>query len=151
MKLFACGVVIACSTFVGFCLSRRSKNKCNLYSNLLSFYSAYVTNLDYRQLTVKRLIEEKQYDKEFMQIADHYLYGKENSITWLSNDEQRYVEDFFRLLGKSDAVSQKKELVFYETFFKRRYEESEQQYKSKGTLYKRLGVLIGLLVSILLI
>lgn len=151
MNLVACGIIIFCSTFVGFRLSAKCKQSHTFFYDLVSFCATYSANLQYRRLPLESVISQKCYGKQLKKVFDFYLQGKTEQKVVLSAQDEKYVGDFFRLLGKSDAASQLSEIKLYKEYFETRLSETEKQYKDKGELYKRLGVLSGLLICILLI
>ena len=70
---------------------------------------------------------------------------------YLTEDEKKFLGDYFRMVGGSDAASQKTYLSALRKEIEERRRASDEVYKRYFSLYLKLGVLAGLVLIILLV
>lgn len=162
-KIILCVLVILFTTIVGFCISRLYKLKISLFLDLVNFCNAYEANLDYYQKTLEDFIIDfcQNSSYEFILLVESYFnltidkpresfFYKIFSIN-LSNNQKSQIENLFNSLGKSDAVSQKKQLSTYKYYFKKELESAKCAYETKGKVCSKLGMILGFFLSVLIV
>ena len=70
---------------------------------------------------------------------------------YLKEDERKFLHDYFFMIGKSDAASQKTYLSAVRQEIGERRRASEDAYKRYFSLYLKLGFLAGLILVILIV
>ena len=89
-------------------------------------------------------------------------YGKkagffQKDLAFLINEEYLNANDislvntFLEGLGMGDSVAEIKRCETYMELFKQEHKKAEAKTKERAALYKKLGVFLGILVSIVLI
>ncbi|MBO5479998.1 MAG: hypothetical protein J6A63_02280, partial [Clostridia bacterium] len=79
------------------------------------------------------------------------LFDGSNEFFFLKQDEQRSIEDYFRMLGKGDSASQKIYFGARKDELQKWQAEAVITCKKYADLYIKLGFLFGLFLFILLI
>ena len=160
--IFALVVIFGCS-YVGFGMSKTSKSKVVFYQDLMLFCSGLKNYICFFNLKLEKIFQTGQmgYAKDFGYLCEIALSsidcGKSDlidvdqisKIKFLSSDECQTIAKFFSILGKSDEKNQSKQMEIYEKIFFEYFENAKENFKSKGTLYGKLGVYTGLFVAIL--
>ena len=70
---------------------------------------------------------------------------------YLTDDEKKFLGDYFRMVGGSDAASQKTYLSALRKDIEERRSASGEIYKKYFALYLKLGFLAGLVLVILIV
>ena len=87
------------------------------------------------------MLEEKRTDFQ----ADRYEFA------YLTEDEKKFLGDYFRMVGGSDSASQKTYLSAQRKEIGERRRVSDEIYAKYFSLYLKLGVLAGLVLIIMII
>ncbi len=163
LKLLLCGVLIACTTLIAKGFSdalaariRELKAILHMLDEIVIFlqYSAYTL-----EETLTRLSQTKELGTlEFLQRPVSPYTAREeiqsHIAEWdcaLSADEQEQLSRFFGEFGTSDTAGQLSLTQMYRTGFARSLEQLTEKSRSSFRLYRSLGVLSGVFLSILLI
>ena len=72
-------------------------------------------------------------------------------FTFLKEEERRFTENYFLMLGRGDSVSQKGYFTSVKEQLCKLQVSAENSSKKYGDLYIKLGFLCGLLILILII
>ena len=93
------------------------------------------------------LIQKEIRAQEAWELSIKHVWKK----TSLKRAEQDILLQFGKTLGKHDLEQQQKQIRLALTHLEREEREAEENQKAYGNLYRRLGLLAGLLVTLLLI
>ncbi len=101
------------------------------------------------------------YDDEVMILDEKVNYIDTAENLWkviamtieeiLSKEENLKIIDFFNGVGASDCESQKEYIEKNLEIFNSCFEQAKLQNEKQGSMYKKLSILLGLLVCIVLI
>ena len=162
-KIILCFIVVLLTTTVGLSLSRLYKSKITLFLDMVNFCNAYEANLDFYQKTLDEFILEfcQTASIEFVLVVESYFNSnikKSKELFFykifslnLTDSQKIQIENMFSRLGKSDAISQKKQLSTYKYFFEKELEKSKSNYETKGKVCSKLGVVFGFFLSVLIV
>lgn len=134
-------------------------------SCFLGFYKANLLTLRQKKLLeicffIEIAISKIRLQEEMSQIIKDY--GKkagffQKDLAFLINEEYLNANDislvntFLEGLGMGDSVAEIKRCETYMELFKQEHKKAEAKTKERAALYKKLGVFLGILVSIVLI
>lgn len=155
MKIAVCALLVALCGCGGLFLAKKYNRKERLFFDLNNFCCSFNANLGYERAPVEKLLEnnENLFGKDFLQLADVYLRGSEASArTEIITDAQAdKIEQFFGLIGRGDAAAQREAVSAYGEYFKNELKNAENENKSKGNLNRKLGFLLGIFLSVLVL
>ncbi len=161
-KLFFGIIIVIACTFCGYLFSAKYRRRKQFFAQFFEFNERFINEISYYRRPLKECISHYAYKGEFSQLLDTFFWVIENKETialfedksefsFLKQDEQRSIEDYFRMLGKGDSASQK-------IYFGARKEELQKWQseavitcKKYANLYIKLGFLFGLFLLILFI
>jgi len=156
-------LLILFTTAMGFYLSRLYKAKVSLFFDMVNFCNSYEANLDFYQKNLEDFVTEfcATASIEFVLLLKNYFnvnpqehkelfFYKIFSIN-LSNEQKTQIDNLFSCLGKSDVVSQKRQLVTYQYYFKKELEDAKAIYETKGKIFTKLGIVLGFFLSVLIV
>jgi len=163
IKIIIFVLVIASTSYIGIKASNKYKKKIEIFFDFISFCNSYEANLDFFQNNLNDFINDfsKTASKEFGNILmeKFNLSYQPNNINLLfdhythiiNNEQMGYINNFLSILGKSDVVSQKKQIETYKYYFIKEYENAKATYEKKGKAYGKLGILSGFFIIILMV
>lgn len=74
-----------------------------------------------------------------------------NSKTNMKEEDLKVLENFEKLLGKTNIEGQLSEIELIKKFIDEQIVVAEEEQKKNEKLYKNLGVIVGIAISIILI
>lgn len=146
-------LVVLCGAF-GLILTWKYKKRKIFFYNLDLFNARLINEVSYTKMPLSAFIEKYTFKGDFAQ----FLEEKKKSgfaydaceYSYLTEDEQNFVRDYFLMVGRSDSASQKEYLMSSRAETERLRAESDAEYKRHFNLYVRLGFLFGLVAAIAL-
>ena len=72
-------------------------------------------------------------------------------FSYLTEDEKKYLADYFGMIGRSDAASQRTFLSAARAELAEKKKSAEEAYKKYFALYLKLGFLAGLILVVLIV
>lgn len=155
MKIILCVLFISACGYGGFLLSKKYGRVERLYFDLNNFCCTFNANLGYEKVPIEKLLADNEtlFEKDFIYLADVYIRGNANdeNIDILSDEQKNKIKQFFGLIGRGDAVAQREAMSAYGDYFKNELRNAETDNKNKGKLNKKLGVLLGVFLSVLIL
>lgn len=156
MKILLLGLIFGSISYIGYKLgdSYRQKevfynefNKLIIYiKNQISFFKTNILeildNYDTKNLYINKIIRNY---KNFLENNQFY------ELDILSKNENEDIYNFLKGIGKNDCFTQNEFLSKNLDFFNNKLEECKQLNLKHGVLYKKLGVLLGIFVCLILI
>ena len=96
---------------------------------------------------------ENLFGKDFSQLVEGYLLDGEQAAhsDILSDSQADKIEQFFGLIGRGDAEAQREAVSAYGEYFRNELKNAENENKSKGNLNRKLGFLLGVFLSVLVL
>lgn len=155
LKLILCAGVLALCVCCSYLLTRKYKQRFDFFYNLNLFNERLVNEVSYTKIPLPAFLEKYEFSGDFKKM----LEVKKGSdfetecydYPYLKEDEQKFLHDYFFMIGKSDAASQKTYLSAVRQEIGERRRASEDAYKRYFSLYLKLGFLAGLILVILIV
>ena len=114
-----------------------------------------MNEVSYTKIPLPAFLEKYTFSGEFRQLLEEKRRSEfreqEFSVEFLNEDERKFVSDYFRMIGKSDASSQKTYLTAMRGEINEKKRESAEEYKKYFSLYMKLGFLAGLILVVLIV
>lgn len=152
------GIILFLIAFVcGDNLSKKYSNRSSFYKSLEEFNGDFISLINFRKDNLITLLK-KEYPSEYLnkvlQSKIEVMRENTNDLnmpSFLIDKEKRELEEYFSQLGIYDSNTQLDFLKRYNEYFFNKVVESKNEEKQKGTLYKKIGALIGVISFILVL
>lgn len=152
------GIILFLIAFVcGDNLSKKYSNRSSFYKSLEEFNGDFISLINFRKDNLITLLK-KEYPSEYLnkvlQSKIEVMRENINDLnmpSFLIDKEKRELEEYFSQLGIYDSNTQLDFLKRYNEYFFNKVVESKNEEKQKGTLYKKIGALIGVISFILVL
>lgn len=153
LKFLVCIFVVAFCIFLGHLAAAKHRSRKNFFSQLAVFNERYLTELSYARKPLSEFLQEYPYSGDFAKMVGAFAQHREiePKLSYLTKDEKKLCADYFGMLGKGDAVSQKNYFSAQKVELNEKKTSSEREAKSRGELYLKLGLLAGLAFVILIV
>ena len=153
LKILICVAVIAFSTALGYLLSGKYRARRKFYDQFTLFNKQYLNELNYTRKQLPDFLKEHEYTGDFSKTVKQFVESRDSAVklSYLTKEENGAYANYFSMLGKGDAHSQKAFFGAQEQELEARRSESEKQAKARSGLYVKLGLLAGLAIVILII
>ena len=153
LKIIICIAVIAFSTAVGYLLAGKYRARKKFYEQFCLFNKQYLNELSYTRKSLPDFLKEHEYTGDFAKAIKKCVEARDTSVnfSFLGKEERAACGNYFSMLGKGDALSQKSYFGAQTQVLEARYADEEKQAKSRSSLYVKLGLLAGLAIVILII
>ena len=153
VKIVLCILIVAFCTFLGYFFAGKYRARKRFYTQMNTFNERYLNELCYARRPLTAFLQESSYTGEFGKTVDSYLKRREVKISysWLKKEEREDCSDYFSMLGKGDALSQKSYFTSRQPMLAEKKGICEREAKARGDLYLKLGLLAGLAAVILII
>ncbi|MEG1706866.1 MAG: hypothetical protein RR086_03235 [Clostridia bacterium] len=153
MRVILVVVVVAIGWLIGKNKNDSYKKKKEFYFSAYQFCIEYETNLKFNRLTVDELISKVNFTSDVFSnaLAEYFKNNAVFNDNIYNESQKQVVNSFFNDLGKSNAYSELNKLSYYKSEFEKSMKDAEENYKIKGMLAQKVGVLAGLLVGILIL
>lgn len=163
-------VFLSCSLlgyFMALNYSQREQDLKEFLQGLISLESEMQYRRDTIQICLRRLGQSKENTATlfFTELNNQLSASHENNFfkTWCSSVEQAYknrsltdsdikiIKDVGLDIGKSDLQSQSRLFARHYQLLEAQIEQAQENCKTKGKMYKSLGVSVGLVIVIIMI
>ena len=153
LKILISVAVVAFSTALGYLLSGKYRARRKFYEQFCLFHGQYLNELSYTRKPLTDFLKEHEYTGDFAKAIKNTVQsrGAFEKLSYLSKEEQSACENYFSMLGKGDALSQKSFFGAQTQELEAKRADGEKQAKSRASLYIKLGLLLGLAIVILII
>ena len=160
MAKFVLGVaIVAFCSFCGVYMTKKYRKKQSFYAQLWEFNERFLSEITYYRRPLIEFLSKYAYKNEFATLIQTFCLGLEKGVFSLENsrldflteEDKIEVEDYFRMLGKGDSVSQKGYFSSVRDTLAKLENETKTEAKRYGDLYLKIGFLLGLLVLILIV
>ncbi len=145
IMLFACFVVLASVVYIFYILRK------NLFKDLVYICKYLKNNISFNKNNINTLLTNcfKDISKQSRYLIENN--SKQVSILVAGRNNKNLLSDFFKSIGKGDVDYELNNLTYYETNFDNNLKISTEELKTKGQMYFKLIIGLGLIVCILLI
>ena len=161
MIQFAVGIaVVIFSTYCGRAMAKRYKLRKGFFLEMYEFNTQFLTELGYAKRPLQELVLSYPSKGEFGELLKEVLRRRFErkklpvdltAYTYLTDDEKRFVLEYFQSLGKGDANSQKIYFSHVENSLQALKIKAEDECTKKTELYTKLGFLAGLAILIIVV
>lgn len=150
MKLFLIIILLALFVLVGIVIYLYYLYRDKLYSDLIYIDKYLKNNISFNKDNINILLSNS-FDS--ISPTSKFLIKNHNNIfsKILSKNDNGIITDFFESLGKGDINYEINNLSYYEDIFMSHQKITHEEIKSKGLLYLKLIIGIGLIVCIIII
>ena len=118
------------------------------------FNERLVNEVSYTKIPLPAFAEKYEFTGDFKKMLTDKkddFQAEKYDFEYLTEDEKKFLCDYFRMVGGSDAASQKTYLSALRKEIEERRRTSEDIYKKYFALYLKLGFLAGLVLVILIV
>ncbi len=153
LKLLVSVCVIAFCLFLGYFAAAKYRSRKKFFSQFATFNERYLNELSYARKPLADFLKEYPYSGDFAKTIGSFVSMRETQpkLGYLTKDEKKLCSDYFGMLGKGDAVSQKNFYSAQKGELDEKKAKSEKEAKSRGELYLKLGLLAGLAFVVLIV
>lgn len=153
LKFLISALVIAFCIFLGYLASTKHRMRKKFFAQLAAFNERYLTELCYARKPLSDFLREYPYTGDFAKAVNAFAEQRvtEPKLSYLTKEEKKLCADYFGMLGKGDAVSQKSYYSAQKGELEQKKAASEKEAKSRSELYLKLGLLAGLAFVILIV
>lgn len=155
IKFLLCAAVLGLCVGCAFLLTRKFKQRSDFFYNLNLFNERLVNEVSYTKIPLPAFLEKYEFSGDFKKMLEEKRtsdFQKNNyEFSYLKEDEKKFLHDYFFMIGKSDAASQKTYLSAVRAEIAELKRINEDTYKKYFSLYLKLGFLAGLILIILIV
>ena len=154
LKFFLCALLFLLCVGCAFWLTRKYRKRKEFFYNLDLFNERLVNEVSYTKVPLPAFAEKYEFSGDFKKMLEEKrtdFQAERYEYDYLAEDEKKFLGDYFRMVGGSDAASQKTYLSALRKEIGERRRVSEETYKKYFSLYLKLGVLAGLVLVILIL
>ena len=162
-KLVLCIAIIVFTSFCGFILGRRYRQKKQFFDQFKEFNERFLTEVTYYRRPILEFLTRYRYKGDFHIFLENLAYGIDsgnysvelcfegNDYVFLTSEDKIFIKDYFLMFGRSDSSSQKAYFSSANQEIEKKKANAHAESKKYGDLYLKLGVLCGILIVILII
>lgn len=153
LKIIICIAVIVFSTAMGYLLSGKYRARKKFYDQFCLFNERYLNELNYMRKPLPEFLKRYDYTGDFAKAVRQCVEERDCALkfTFLTTEERDACGNYFSMLGKGDALSQKSFFGAQTKILDEKRVLGDKQAKARGSLYVKLGLLLGLAIVILII
>lgn len=161
MKLIILAFICILNSYVGFYVSRKYKDRVILLSDLYEFIEKSIFEISFSKKDINKIIKSLDYkSKDFKTLTIKYLefLSTQDKKTFLettkyllNKKDYSFVVKLYLSLGDMDYKSQINSLNAAKEYVEKLKIEAEKDYMTKGKLYFKLGLVVGIMFMILLV
>jgi len=169
MKWFGAIIIISTTTWFGFDLSKKLRQRKQQIRAIIQFIQILEAEMSYSSFPLQHIFENvsrkvdepinqfyRQLSERLKGIVSDFTFIWEEELLWLMKNsalkasEQEILKQFGQQLGQHTLNEQQKHIKLTLHYLQRQLEEAEEQKSRYETMMKSLGVLIGLFIVVLL-
>lgn len=171
IKIIIIGILVGCSYLIGEYIYKAYTNRHKQLNDLIRILEIIRMDLSFGLYTLeeifKRIGEKTEYcTSRFFKNMEYELHNNQSKLldeilndnigilikeTYLQNKEVDELKKLILTLGKSDIESQARMIDLSIENFKALTKETKEDVEKKGTVYRKLSTVIGLIIGIILI
>lgn len=151
-------VVASCLLLIGILsgiyASEKLSKKRKFYKSILAFNCDFTNAVTFNRDDLSVILSNKYISEDLNLILYERLksIGLKKQLTALPNflslEEKNEISEYFLKIGIFDPKTQLNLLKQYSDFFTRKLNESQNEERVRGVLYKKLGVILGLIAFV---
>lgn len=145
--------IVAFGTGMGYFAAGKWRARKNFYVQMCLFHERYLNELNYERKPLGAFLSAYEYSGDFGKAVKSFEEerGVMPAFKYLTKEERTECANYFAMLGKGDALSQKSYFSAQTAALTQKRENGIKEAKSRGELYVKLGLLAGLAAVILIV
>ncbi len=162
MKIALIIVLIGCCTYIGYGFSKYYSNRKTFYLDLILLMDKLKLDIAFSKEKISNIISSyepmskslKTLCQNFVNMLQQNQFNQDSlfeNINILKNEEKNTIALFFKTLGRFDLENQANHIVSFQNQIQQYKTLSENMYDKYGTIFTKLGFIVGVLLSLLLI
>ena len=155
LKALLCAAVLALCVLAAYLLTRRYRLRKDFYYNFDLFNQRFANEVSYTRTPLPAFVGKYAFGGDFAKMLEEKKrsgFGQgEYAFDYLTQDERKFLADYFLMIGRSDAASQRTYLTAVRGEIGEKKRAAEEAYRKYFSLYLKLGVLAGLVLVILIV
>ncbi len=153
LKVLLSLLVVAFCTALGFFAAAKYRSRRRFFGQFCAFNERFLNELDYARKPLSAFLAESSYTGDFGKSVKAFDLTRRNEFGYgyLTKEERAFCEDYFSMLGRGDALSQRGYFASRSGTLGEKRDLSRKEAKERGELYCKLGLLAGLAFVILII
>lgn len=153
MKIFILSIVALSVFYLGYLISKFLYKQYQIYNELIKFCDILINQIKFSKNPVKKIVSDNinVFNSDLKHILTEYFINenkKVRSIYLLNSDEEELLK-FFNSIGKLDANGEICNIENNKTLFNLALKGKEEKNLKYGSLSKKLGALLGILLFII--
>ena len=162
MKYILIIILMGCCTYIGYGFSKYYTNRKVFFNDLVLLMDKLKLDINFSKDKVGDIV------KDYVCFSSHFEKLKNNFLTILQSnqfedgklfdginilkqEEINSLKAFFKSLGRFDVENQTKQIISFKEEFKKYENESNLKKQKYGSLFIKLGFIVGVLISLLII
>ena len=156
MKSLILGLIFVSISYLGFKVGDRFKKKEKFYYDFKNFLIYLKNEIGFFEKDILEIVSSYETKNSNLKLLLENYQASLNEkpfeeLKILSKEENLKIIDFFNGVGASDCESQKEYIEKNLEIFNSCFEQAKLKNEKQGSMYKKLSILLGLLVCIVLI
>ncbi len=155
MKILLFILILAGLTFIGYCFSKKYKDRIAFYKEFNMFCNVLENQISFTKNSISSIAGKyyPAYKSKFKKVLSDVLINKNKyeKLDILNEQENNYAENFFNSLGKLDVKGEILNIKNNKSEITEKINECTQDDIKYGNLGIKLGFILGLLICIILI
>lgn len=155
LKALLCAAVLALCVLAAYLMTRRYRLRKDFYYNFDLFNQRFANEVSYTRTPLPAFVGKYAFGGDFAKMLEEKKrsgFGQgEYAFDYLTQDERKFLADYFLMIGRSDAASQRTYLAAVRGEIGEKKRAAEEAYRKYFSLYLKLGVLAGLVLVILIV
>lgn len=162
MKIVLISILIGCCTYIGYGISKYYSNRKIFYLDLILLMDKLKLDIAFSKEKISNIISSyepmsknlKILCQNFVNILEVNQFSKDSlfeNINILKSEEKNTIALFFKTLGRFDLENQANHIVSFQNQIQQYKISTENMCDKYGTIFTKLGFIIGVLLSLLLL
>ena len=164
IKYFILLAIFGLSTIAGIEFSNTYARKVQFYEDALDFSKILKNEIIFMKTDIMTIFSRQQYKSQFNDVLNSLktLYFEKNgvqidkiddvlkSFDILNENDRKIISGLFSSLGKLSYEEQLKQIDFYTDKFQSVLQKQRMEYEKMSPFCKKMGILVGLAICIVL-
>ena len=153
IKTISLLIVFLGSSYIGVEISNSYSKKEKFFREIIMFCDMLINNIGFNKNKIGVVIENNldNYSGDLKDCLSSYIAEKSIDVEFLNKYQNQKINDFFNGLGGFDVGSEINYINSYKLIFEDFYEKGKDENKRYGTLYSKIGIIVGLILVILFV
>ena len=145
------------ATFICFKISKNLSERKKFFKSLIDFNSDLIMEIEFQRAELSNILLRPYQSEDFNRVLKQKLNlnkGITNEMifpTYIKQTECFELKEYFYKMGMQDPYTSIELLKRYDDIFKKLYNEVLEEDRVKGSLYKKMGLIIGIIAFIIVI